>query len=172
MPRMGEVATSIINTLLPSYVSGEQEAFWQVGGLAAEAVHYFDGDGGSIFVDHFPGLIRYLRVKGIPIHSVSTPRCNPVYFREVFHDAIEQGHQYTIPPVEDTDSLPGESNARPQVKMFGHLSWCMPGTRLAGRRVDVCCLSLTRFTMGLTVIASLLSSIPATRRLISLCRLM
>ena len=116
MPRIGEVATSIINTLLPSYVSGEQEAFWQVGGLVAEAVHYFNGDGGSIFVDRFPGLIRYLRVKGITIHSVNTPRCNPVYFREVFHDAIELGHQYTIAPVEDTDSLPGESNARPQVQ--------------------------------------------------------
>ena len=73
---------------------GEQEVFWQVGGLAAEAVHYFDGDGGSIFVDRFPGLIRYLRVKGIPIHSVNTPRCNLVYFREVFHDAIELGHNH------------------------------------------------------------------------------
>ena len=122
MPRMGEVATSITNTLLPSYASGEQEVFWQVGGLAAEAVHYFDGDGGSIFVDRFPGLIRYLRVKGIPIHSVNTPRCNLVYFREVFHDAIELGHQYTIAPVEDADALPEGSNARPQVEAFGHLS--------------------------------------------------
>ena len=124
MPRIGEVATSIINTLLPSYVSGEQEAFWQVGGLVAEAVHYFDGDGGSIFFDRFPGLIRYLRVKGIPIHSVSTPRCNPVYFREVFHDAIELGHQYTIAPVDNrptprTYSLGKHSQVQPGVLQGG-----------------------------------------------------
>ena len=47
---------------LPLYASGDRPVYAQVGNVAAEAVNYFDGDGGSIHVDRFPGLRRYLRV--------------------------------------------------------------------------------------------------------------
>ena len=91
--------------------------------MAAEAVNYFDGDGGSINVDRFPGLCRYLEVSGIPINSVRNPRCDLVYFREAFHYAIELGHQYSVSVVED-GTLPGPSNALPQcvVQPFGYLT--------------------------------------------------
>ena len=112
--------------------------------MAAEAVNYFDGDGGSIHVDRFPGLRRYLQVSGIPIHSVCNPRCDLVYFREAFHDAIELGHQYSVSVVED-GTLPGPSNALPQtvVQPFGYLALvharCEIGRPTCGRVLLVPC---------------------------------
>eukprot|EP00731_Ephydatia_muelleri_P003607 Em0001g3607a len=44
---------------LPLYASGDRPVFGHAGNVA-EAVNYFDGDGGSINVDRFPGLCRYL----------------------------------------------------------------------------------------------------------------
>ena len=49
---------------LPIYASGDRPVFGHVGNVA-EAVNYFDGDGGSINVDRFPGLRRYLEVSGV-----------------------------------------------------------------------------------------------------------
>ena len=112
--------------------------------MAAEAVNYFDGDGGSIHVDRFPGLRRYLQVSGIPTHSVCNPRCDLVYFREAFHDAIELGHQYSVSVVED-GTLPGPSNALPQtvVQPFGYLALvharCEIGRPTCGRVLLVPC---------------------------------
>eukprot|EP00731_Ephydatia_muelleri_P036421 Em0253g1a len=54
---------------LPIYASGDRPVFGHIGNVA-EAVNYFDGDGGSINVDRFPGLRRYFEVSGVPIHSV------------------------------------------------------------------------------------------------------
>ena len=51
---------------LPLYASGDRPVFGHVGNVA-EAVNYFDGDGGSINVDRFPGLRRYLEVSGVNI---------------------------------------------------------------------------------------------------------
>jgi hypothetical protein len=52
---------------------------------------------------------------------VSIPRCDLVYFREAFHDAIELGHQYSV-SVVGGNTLPGPSNAPPQtmVQPFGY----------------------------------------------------
>ena len=66
------------------------------GGNAVEAINDVDGDGGSINVDKFTGLSQYLRVMGIPIQQVEVPKTTLVQFREVFHDAIELGHQNTV----------------------------------------------------------------------------
>ena len=129
---------------LPLYASGDRAVFAQVGNVAAEAVNYFDGDGGSIHVDRFPGLRRYLQVSGIPTHSVCNPRCDLVYFREAFHDAIELGHQYSVSVVED-GTLPGPSNALPQtvVQPFGYLALvharCEIGRPTCGRVLLVPC---------------------------------
>eukprot|EP00731_Ephydatia_muelleri_P025886 Em0017g969a len=105
---------------LPIYASGDRPVFGHIGNVA-EAVNYFDGDGGSINVDRFPGLRRYFEVSGVPIHSVSIPRCDLVYFREALHDAIELGHQYSV-SVVGGNTLPGPSNAPPQtmVQPFGY----------------------------------------------------
>ncbi|KAL5518138.1 hypothetical protein EMCRGX_G003821 [Ephydatia muelleri] len=51
---------------LPLYASGDRPVFGHVGNVA-EAVIYFDGDGGFINVDRFPGLRRYLEVSGVNI---------------------------------------------------------------------------------------------------------
>ena len=107
---------------LPLYASGNYRVFAHVGGVTAECINYCDGDGGSIQVDRFPGLSRYLEVNGIPIHSVGSPSCRLVYFREAFHDAIEAGHRFSVTTMEDVDTLPEASSARPQVTHFGHLA--------------------------------------------------
>ena len=128
---------------LPLYASGDRPVFGHVGNVA-EAVNYFDGDGGSINVDRFPGLRRYLEVSGVPTHSVSIPRCDLVYFREAFHDAIELGHQYSV-SVVGGNTLPGPSNAPPQtmVQPFGYHALvharCEIGRPTCGRVLLVPC---------------------------------
>ena len=109
-----------IHTYIQTYASGDRPVFAHVGNVA-EAVNYFDGDGGSINVDRFPGLRRHLGEKGIPFHSMSIPRCDLVYFREAFRDAIELGHQYSV-SVVGSDTLLGPSNAPLQtvVQPFGY----------------------------------------------------
>eukprot|EP00731_Ephydatia_muelleri_P014292 Em0008g12a len=74
----------------------------------------------------------------------SLPRCDLVYFREAFHDAIELGHQYSVSVVED-GTLPGPSNALPQtvVQPFGYLALvharCEIGRPTCGRVLLVPC---------------------------------
>ena len=122
-------------------------------------------------MDRFPGLRRYLQVSGIPTHSVCNPRCDLVYFREAFHDAIELGHQYSVSVVED-GTLPGPSNALPQtvVQPFGYLALVHARCEIAGRHVEECCWSPAGYTTVVAAIVCLLSCTLAARRLVTLCQ--
>ena len=75
---------------------------------------------------------------------MSIPRCDLVYFREAFHDAIELGHQYSV-SVVGGNTLPGPSNAPPQtmVQPFGYHALvharCEIGRPTCGRVLLVPC---------------------------------
>eukprot|EP00731_Ephydatia_muelleri_P003668 Em0001g3668a len=78
------------------------------GGNAVEAINNVDGNGGSILVENFPGLSKYLRQQNVTTHSLAAPQRTLVQFREALHDAVELGHLYTVVATREDDE-PGPS---------------------------------------------------------------
>ena len=74
-----------------------------------EAVQYVDGDGGHIVAEKFPGLLNYLRCQRRcpePIVYLPRHRYTLLPFREMFHDAVELGHEYTVKANHCQDNRP------------------------------------------------------------------
>ena len=84
---------------LPSILAGLAPVFpLQPGRTAIEAIQYCDGDGGYIVVEHFLHLQKYLdTLPAAPrfIH-LKEHRCRMIPFRELYHDAVELGHEYDV----------------------------------------------------------------------------
>ncbi|KAL5503669.1 hypothetical protein EMCRGX_G010654 [Ephydatia muelleri] len=110
--RLGDLKAYYCRTLavpMPSYAMATLPVLALAAGCSAwEAVNYCDGDGGSILVEQFPGLSKYLRQQNVATHSLAAPQCTLVQFREAFHDAVELGHQYTVVATREDDE-PGPS---------------------------------------------------------------
>ena len=84
---------------LPSLISGLQPVFsLSVGKSAVEAVQYTDGDGGYIVLEHFHLLEKYLcTLSSLPsMVFLREHGYHMLPFRELYHDAIELGHEYEI----------------------------------------------------------------------------
>ncbi len=73
---------------------------------AMDAIHYTDGDGGTVSVDAVPGFRDYLEgnhfLDLLEAESVNGPQ---VPFREANHDAIELGHRYTVRDLMDDNRV-------------------------------------------------------------------
>ena len=59
---------------MPSYAMSTLPMFALATGCSAwEAVNYCDGDGGSILVEQFPSLSKYLQQRNVTTHSLAAP---------------------------------------------------------------------------------------------------
>ncbi|KAL5503688.1 hypothetical protein EMCRGX_G010677 [Ephydatia muelleri] len=114
--RLGDLKAYYCRTLavpMPSYAMATLPVLALAAGCSAwEAVNYCDGNGGSILVEQFPGLSKYLRQQNVATHSLAAPQCTLVQFREAFHDAVELGHQYIVVATREDDE-PGPSTRQP-----------------------------------------------------------
>ena len=76
--RLGDLKAYYFRTLavpMPSYAMATLPVFALAAGCSAwEAVNYCDGDGGSILVEQFPGLSKYLRQQNVATHIAWLPR--------------------------------------------------------------------------------------------------
>eukprot|EP00731_Ephydatia_muelleri_P019195 Em0012g20a len=119
--RLGDLKAYYSRTLavpMPSYAMATLPVFALAAGCSAwEAVNYCDGDGGSILVEQFPGLSKYLRQQNVATHILAAPQCTLVQFREAFHDAVELGHQYTVVATREDDE-PGPSTRQPTTSVL------------------------------------------------------
>eukprot|EP00731_Ephydatia_muelleri_P039200 Em1207g2a len=107
---------------MPSYAMATLPVFALAAGCSAwEAVNYCDGDGGSILVEQFPGLSKYLRQQN---------------FREAFHDAVELGHHYTVVATREDDE-PGSQHATAHHFRFATELW-LPGSRSCSPCIGDC----------------------------------
>ena len=115
---------------MPSYAMATLPVFALAAGYSAwEAVNYCDGDGGSIVVEQFPSLSKYLQQQNVTTHSLAAPRCTLVQVRQFIiactpppplppcavlrsvHDAGELGNLYTVATREDDEPGPSTRHA-------------------------------------------------------------
>ena len=84
--RLGDLKAYYCRTLavpMPSYAMATLPVLALAAGCSAwEAVNYCDGDGGSILVEQFPGLSKYLRQQNVATHSLAAPQCTLVQVRQ------------------------------------------------------------------------------------------
>ena len=84
---------------LSSLISGLEPVFsLSLAKSAVEAVQYADGDGGYIVVEHFDLLEKYISTlpSQPPMLFLRQHNYHMLQFRELYHDAIELGHEYEI----------------------------------------------------------------------------
>jgi hypothetical protein len=93
-------ATSVTGRGAPLFALGQGES-------PMEAVQYCDGDGGHIVADKFPGLSDYLSREAVTLQPLTLQwhGYTLLPFRELYHDAIELGHEFNV----QADNASGET---------------------------------------------------------------